>query len=96
MASYQVKLINDRALSLTVDVLPKQPILDALEEHGIQLPNNLCRQGNCLFCIGRLVSGKVEPSAQDCTEMSLQNTKFVLLCAALPCSNCTIVTRLLD
>lgn len=94
MTPYQVKLINDRELLVTLEVDPRQAILDAVEAQGISLPSNLCREGNCLYCIGRIVSGDIEQVAQDGLAETLC-ASYVLLCMASPNSDCTIMTRLL-
>ena len=92
---YQVTLINYQGVMITLNVSDQSFILDVAEVNGIQLPN-LCRRGTCIDCIGRIMSGEVDQSAQSFLDEAAINAKFILLCVASPRSNCTIATNLLN
>jgi 2Fe-2S type ferredoxin len=92
---YQVTLINYQGVIITLNVSDQSFILDVAEVNGIQLPK-LCRKGRCVDCIGRIMSGEVDQSAQSFLEEAAINARFVLLCVASPRSNCTISTNLLS
>jgi ferredoxin-NADP reductase len=72
----------------TVPVRPGQTLLEAAEEHGVEV-ESLCRSGVCGTCRTRVVSGDV---ACDSTTLDPADATegFVLACVATPRSACTV------
>ncbi|WP_171974844.1 2Fe-2S iron-sulfur cluster-binding protein [Leptolyngbya sp. 'hensonii'] len=83
---------------MTIPVSHEADILSALKAHGMELPDSLCHQGNCLSCIGQLLAGDVNQATSSFypAHNGPVATKFILLCRAFPCSDCTIKTYLLN
>jgi ferredoxin len=59
----------------------------------VRLPS-ICRQGRCLTCAGRLLSGRVDESDADAYFPEDEADGFVLLCRARPLSDLHIRTHL--
>jgi ferredoxin len=85
MKNYQIRLVN-RNQSI-VNVAENQFILEAIEAAGINLPVG-CRYGACITCAARLIQGEVEQSRAVCLKPEQLAAGYVLLCIALPRSNC--------
>ena len=64
----------------------------AAARNGIALPA-VCRQGRCLSCAGRVLSGIVDQSDADSVFPEDKRSGFVLLCRARPCSDLVILTH---
>ena len=93
--SSKVTLVNPkRQLNKTIKVTPDEYILDIAEMQGIQHPYS-CRAASCMDCLGKVISGKVEQTEK--AECFLKPDEveqgYVLLCAASPSSDCTILTH---
>jgi ferredoxin len=95
MTTYEVRLINGRGLVATLQVSQDQYILDVVRANGIELPR-LCGRGTCPACIGFLVSGQVDQSAQSYLGELEMQAGLVTLCVARPRSDCTIKTHLIN
>ena len=73
----------------TFEVCANAPSLETLEEHGVSLPYG-CRYGGCISCAAKLLHGEVDQSAGVALKGHQLADGYVLLCIALPLSNCTI------
>ncbi len=73
----------------TYRVVAGEPLLDALEEHGVDLPYG-CRYGGCISCAARLLSGEIDQSAGVALNGRQLNDGYVLLCVALPLTDVTL------
>lgn len=73
----------------TFDVDAGRPLLETLEEQGVDLPYG-CRYGGCITCAAKVTSGKVDQSEQVALNNRQLNNGYVVLCVARPLSNCTI------
>ena len=67
-------------------------ILNAAAENGISLPST-CRQGRCLSCAAKVVSGTVEVVDAECYFPEDQAAGFVLLCRGKARSDVRISTH---
>ncbi len=70
------------------EVRGDQPLLDALERHGMSLPYG-CRYGGCISCAAKLLDGEVDQSAGVALNGRQLHHGYVLLCVARPQSDCT-------
>ena len=89
---FKVRLVNpDKNLDRTIDVPSDQRIFDVAEAQGINLRGS-CRSGACSDCVGKITSGTVYQRDQSFLNESQVSAGFVLLCVAIPTSDCTITT----
>ena len=72
-----------------VTVAGDRPLLDTLEEHGVSLPYG-CRYGGCISCAAKLLAGEVDQNASVALNRRQLGDGYVLLCVALPRSDCTL------
>ena len=72
----------------TYDVDANRPLLETLEEQGVDLPYG-CRYGGCITCAAKVTSGKVDQSEQVALNNRQLNHGYAVLCVARPISNCT-------
>ena len=73
----------------TFDVDASRPLLETLEEQGVDLPYG-CRYGGCITCAAKVTSGNVDQSEQVALNNRQLNKGYAVLCVARPVSNCTI------
>lgn len=93
--SFSVTLVNEaKGIKKTIQVADHEYILDIAETQNLELPYS-CRNGCCFDCLGKVLEGEVEQSAKalDFLKPNEIDAGYVLLCAASPASNCTILTH---
>ena len=93
--SFVVTLVNEaKEFNKTIQVTEDEYILDVAEAQDIVLPYS-CRNGCCFDCLGKVLDGQVEQSTKALEFLKPDEIKagYVLLCAASPTSNCTILTH---
>jgi ferredoxin len=82
-----ITLSNRDGRSYQVDA--DSPLLETLEDHGLSLPYG-CRYGGCISCAAKLLSGAVDQKKGVALNGRQLNDGYVLLCVALPESDCTL------
>lgn len=93
--SFSVTLVNEaKQFKETIQVTEEEYILDVAEAQEINLPYS-CRTACCFDCLGKVIEGEVDQSAKalDFLKPDEIDAGYVLLCAASPSSNCTILTH---
>ena len=73
----------------TFDVDASRPLLETLEEQGVDLPYG-CRYGGCITCAAKVTDGQVDQAEQVALNNRQLNNGYVVLCVARPVSNCTL------
>jgi 2Fe-2S type ferredoxin len=80
----------------TIEVANNEPLLDAGEDEGWDLPY-ACRQGQCVSCAGHIADGDsrdfVEHDDQDMLDDPELEDGYVLTCVAYPRDSFTIETN---
>lgn len=66
-----------------------RPLLDTLEEHGVDLPYG-CRYGGCITCAAKVTVGQVDQHEQVALNNRQLDHGYVVLCVARPLSDCTL------
>ncbi len=87
MGTLAVTIANHGGASYVVDA--DRPLLDSLEEHGVDLPYG-CRYGGCITCAAKLIAGDVDQHEQVALNNRQINNGYVVLCVARPLSDCTL------
>jgi ferredoxin len=75
-----------RRSGATVDLPADRTVLEAAEEHGIDLPFE-CRSGICGQCKTQLVAGRVRMDIQDALSAGDRAKGFILACQAHALTN---------
>lgn len=89
---HEVTLILPDGREVALTVGEDETILDAALAAGIDLPY-MCAQGWCTRCAAKLIRGRVEhPTALRYYRQDA-DAGFVLLCSAVPRSDCLIETH---
>jgi ferredoxin len=73
----------------TFDVDASRPLLETLEEQGVDLPYG-CRYGGCITCAAKVTDGQVDQAEQVALNNRQLNNGYAVLCVARPVSNCTL------
>ena len=73
----------------TFDVDANRPLLETLEEQGVDLPYG-CRYGGCITCAAKVTDGQVDQAEQVALNNRQLNNGYAVLCVARPVSNCTL------
>ena len=73
----------------TFDVDASRPLLETLEEQGVDLPYG-CRYGGCITCAAKVTDGQVDQADQVALNNRQLNNGYAVLCVARPVSNCTL------
>lgn len=87
MESFEVTVANQGNDTFVVDA--DRPLLETLEEQGVDLPYG-CRYGGCITCAAKLTEGEVDQSEQVALNNRQINNGYVVLCVAKPLSDCTL------
>ena len=82
--TFQVKISNRDGVSYQVD--NKRPLLDSLNEQGVDLPYG-CKYGGCITCAAKLIVGEVDQRRQVALNNRQINDGYIILCVARPKSN---------
>ena len=87
MGTRTITIANQAGATYLVEV--DRPLLDALEEHGVDLPYG-CRYGGCITCAAKLTIGEVDQREQVALNNRQINNGYVVLCVARPLTDCTL------
>lgn len=87
MDTWTVTVTNQGGAKYDVDA--NRPLLETLEEQGVDLPYG-CRYGGCITCAAKVTSGRVDQSEQVALNNRQLNHGYAVLCVARPISNCTL------
>ena len=87
MDTWTITVTNQGGAKYDVDA--NRPLLETLEEQGVDLPYG-CRYGGCITCAAKVTSGKVDQSEQVALNNRQLNHGYAVLCVARPISNCTL------
>jgi ferredoxin len=87
MDTRAIIITNRGGASYVVD--GDRPLLDTLEEYGVDLPYG-CRYGGCITCAARLTAGEVDQHEQVALNNRQIGHGYVVLCVARPLSDCTL------
>lgn len=94
--AFTVRLVNEAlGLDLSVPCEPGEFVLEAADRAGHELPAS-CRNGGCLTCAGRLVTGDTEMEEQYTLEEEHVANGFRLLCCTRVRSDAVFVTHQQD
>ena len=85
--NWSITVANQGGQTFVVD--DTRPLLDTLEEHGVDLPYG-CRYGGCITCAAKLTAGTVDQSEQVALNNRQINNGYIVLCVAKPLSDCTL------
>ena len=84
--TYKITLRNR---GVTIDVGVDEPIFDACERTGIDVPI-ACKYGGCITCAAKLIKGKVRQPGATAINKRQNAEGYILLCVARPKTDCVI------
>ena len=84
---HRVTLLNRGGV--TLEVREDEPIYDACEAAGIQIPI-ACKYGGCITCAGQLISGKVHQPKGTALNRRQSQAGYILMCVARPRQDCEV------
>jgi len=87
MDTWTVTVANQGGATFDVDA--SRPLLETLEEQGVDLPYG-CRYGGCITCAAKVTSGNVDQSEQVALNNRQLNNGYAVLCVARPVSDCVL------
>ena len=87
MTKFKVKISNRGNAEYEVD--DKQPILDELRNHGVDLPYG-CKYGGCITCAAKLTSGAIDQRRQVALNNWQLDNGYVIWCVARAISDITL------
>ena len=93
--TFSVTLVNEgKGLKKTIKVSQEEYILDVAEAQNISLPYS-CRNSCCFDCLGKVIEGKVDQNTKALNFLKRDEIEagYILICAASPLSDCTILTH---
>ncbi len=82
-----ITIANRAGATYVVDA--DRPLLETLEEHGVDLPYG-CRYGGCITCAAKVTVGQVDQHEQVALNNRQLDHGYVVLCVARPLSDCTL------
>lgn len=86
---YQIKILS-KGKEFQLNVPAGKPILFAGLESGIDLPYS-CQSGNCISCMGKCLSGKIEMSSTEGLSQEQIKDGYVLTCVGYPKSKGVVI-----
>ena len=69
-----------------------QTIIEAVEDHGIEIPSS-CRSGMCTTCSAKVLSGVVRQQRTDILDDKLVKEGYILTCCSYPVTDCAVETH---
>ncbi len=85
--TFKITLSNRKGR--VIDCRSDEPIYDACERAGIQLPI-ACAYGGCITCAAKLLDGKVRQPGGTAINKRQSKDGYVLLCVAQPKTDCVL------
>ncbi len=87
MTHHTITIANRQ--NATYQVNPRQSLLDALRDQGVDLPYG-CKYGGCITCAAKLISGDVDQRRQVALNNRQINDGYIILCVARATSDITL------
>lgn len=84
--TYRVTLRNR---GITLEVGSDEPIFDACEKAGVDVPI-ACKYGGCITCAAKLIEGRVRQPGATAINKRQNAEGYILLCVARPRTDCVI------